>query len=673
MFAASKTARKAAASTGDPYWSSVSLLTNFENNLSFQDGSSNNLALTRTGTVNPSLNTPFGGGVGGSFSFVTSGNSLKATSSTLSLSGSDFTIEGWIYLTGYSPSYSGFYESALCGSYNGGTSGFEFAITGTASSYTGINFQAKTSNVSQININQAQSFSLNTWYHIAVIRSGTSFRIFVNGALINTTTSSAAWTDSGVLDVGQIGATGFQYTTQGNISNFRVVKGTALYTANFTPPTAPLTAISGTSLLITGTGQGMFNNSTFVDQGPNALALTASNTFPVYAGSSPFGNSYPGSLFFTGGQRFRLATSTSLQFDAGDFTIEFWMKAGSSQVTYAIITDGSTNNSATNIGVGVNNGGTAGKLCFNVQGSTLPMVSTTTVLDNTWRHIACVRSGSNAYLFVNGVLEASRIGTITFTAAYLNGGCFGGSAFGTGTSSDNYFTGSISNFRVVKGTALYTSNFTPSTTPLTAVTNTSLLIRGDTGAFYDLSNNGNPESNTGTTAVTTQIKKYGNESASYTATAYQTVNDAVNLQLGTGDYTIEMWVYRNAAGVLHSLICKGAAATGWLLQVNSSNQLVFTVTSTAILTSTTTIAATTWTFVTVTRSGSSTRLFVGGNLEATATDSTNFNQTNALLVGCDRSNLNGLNGYLDDIRITKGVARYTASFTPPTQTFPTGP
>jgi hypothetical protein len=233
-----------------------------------------------------------------------------------------------------------------------------------------------------------------------------------------------------------------------------------------------------------------------------------------------------------------------------------------------------------------------------------------------------------------------------------------------------YWLGFISNIRIVKGIALYATNFTPSTTPLTAITNTSLLIRGDTGAFYDLSSNGNPETSTGTTAITTQVKKYGLVGASYATTSYQTINNATNLQLNAGDYTIEMWVYRNAAGVLHSLACKGAAATGWLLQINTSNQLVFTVTSTAILTSTTTIPATTWTFVAVTRSGTSTRIFVNGNLESTATDSTNFSETEPLIIGADRGSINGLNGYLDDVRITKGVARYTSSFTPPTASFP---
>ena len=176
---------------------------------------------------------------------------------------------------------------------------------------------------------------------------------------------------------------------------------------------------------------------------------------------------------------------------------------------------------------------------------------------------------------------------------------------------------------------------------------------------------------TGTTEVTTQFKKFGSESGTYASTGRQSVTNAANLQFGSGDYTIEAWVYRPSATLLRTLLSKGAAATGWLLQINTSQQVIFTVTSTAILTSTATITAGTWTHVAVTRSGTTTRLFVAGNLEATATDSTAFSQTKNLSIGVDRSNTSGLNGYLDDIRLTKGVARYTATFTPPTATFPT--
>jgi hypothetical protein len=66
-------------------------------------------------------------------------------------------------------------------------------------------------------------------------------------------------------------------------------------------------------------------------------------------------------------------------------------------------------------------------------------------------------------------------------------------------------------------------------------------------------------------------------------------------------------------------------------------------------------------------------LFINGVLEATGTDSANYSQTNNLFIGCDRSNLNGMNGYLDNIRITTGVARYTATYSVPTTVFPTSP
>ena len=65
-------------------------------------------------------------------------------------------------------------------------------------------------------------------------------------------------------------------------------------------------------------------------------------------------------------------------------------------------------------------------------------------------------------------------------------------------------------------------------------------------------------------------------------------------------------------------------------------------------------------------------MFINGTQEgATFTDNTNYNQTNNMIVGADRSGANGLVGYLDDVRITTGVCRYTATFTAPTSSFPT--
>jgi len=666
MFAASKTG--SVVSSGDPYWSSVSLLTNFENNLTFQDGSTNNFAITRNGVVNPSLNTPFSGGVGGSeWLNGSTGYLIAPDNAALNMGTSDFTLEAWIYLTATPGAATNSGANVINKDGKNAVSWPQYTLYVNSSLKVCASFSSVPNGggAPTANITGSTTLSLNTWYHVAVTRIGVNGTVWVNGTSNGTTTSIPSTLANGAraLYIGyEESQAAFAYFP-GFISNARIVKGTAVYTTGFTPPTAPLTAITNTSLLITGTGQGMFNNSTFVDQGPNALTVTATGS-PVYSGLSPFGNTYPGSVLFNGTTQYLTTPNNAVfQFGTGDFTAEAWVYLITKPINARLFSLGNFSG-AGNFQVEIP-GSTGNDILIHVNGAFVTY--TYTVPLTTWFHIAVCRISGTVKVYINGSSLGSNVqsGTVNDSTNVF--------AIGSQSNGTSLLNGYVSNARIVKGTAVYTANFTPSTTPLTAITNTSLLVRGDTGAFYDLSNNGNAQSSTGTTAVTTQVKKYGAESASYTATAYQTVADAVNLQLGTGDYTIEMWVYRNAAGVLHSLICKGAAATGWLLQVNSSNQLVFTVTSTAILTSTTTIAATTWTFVTVTRSGTSTRLFIGGNLEATATDSTNFNQTNALLVGADRSNANGLNGYLDDIRITKGVARYTATFTPPAVTFPTGP
>jgi hypothetical protein len=151
-----------------------------------------------------------------------------------------------------------------------------------------------------------------------------------------------------------------------------------------------------------------------------------------------------------------------------------------------------------------------------------------------------------------------------------------------------------------------------------------------------------------------------------------TAPDSVNLQLGTGNFTIEGWVYLNAVGSARGFVSKGTSTTGWSIGSNSSNQVIFNYASSTI-TSTGTLAVSTWYFVTVVREGTGTnqtKIYINGTNDGTGTVATDFNQTSIMYVGANRVGGEALNGYIDDLRITKGIARYTANFTPPIQAFP---
>jgi hypothetical protein len=111
----------------------------------------------------------------------------------------------------------------------------------------------------------------NQWYHIVISRSGTSLRAFVNGTQLGTTLSNGVnytAVNSTPLTVGRfIAGGGASYWMNGYISNLRIVKGTALYTSNFTPSTSALAVVSNTSLLT-------FRDGTFIDRSDNNFAIT---------------------------------------------------------------------------------------------------------------------------------------------------------------------------------------------------------------------------------------------------------------------------------------------------------------------------------------------------------------------------------------------------------------
>jgi hypothetical protein len=149
------------------------------------------------------------------------------------------------------------------------------------------------------------------------------------------------------------------------------------------------------------------------------------------------------------------------------------------------------------------------------------------------------------------------------------------------------------------------------------------------------------------------------------------VADNANLRFGTNAFTIQAWVYRNASGAAHSIIAKGGASTGYVLQVTSTNVLRFTHGTTNVDT-TTTIPASAWTHVAAVRTNTSTngfQLYINGVSSATATVATDFNQTDTLYIGSDRSAANVMNGYISGLKYTNGTAESISVPTePPTAT-----
>jgi hypothetical protein len=140
-----------------------------------------------------------------------------------------------------------------------------------------------------------------------------------------------------------------------------------------------------------------------------------------------------------------------------------------------------------------------------------------------------------------------------------------------------------------------------------------------------------------------------------------------NYAFGTGNFTIEAWIYLNSVNTIHGIWNNTLAATGdFTFRVNASNNLSIL---TPTLTGTATLSVNTWYHVAATRSGTTVRLFVNGVLDGTLTSSTNITDTGFTMgdtvpprVGTNSSGM--FNGYISNFRIVKGTAVYTSDFTP---------
>jgi len=224
---------------GDLYFPKVTVLLPFDGTngaTSTTDSSNSNHTVTFGGDAEISTaQSKFGGS---SLSLDGNGDYVELPQSTNQLASLDFTVECWFRFN----SGAGSNTMGIWGSYYTTPSGKGLWMTHHPPQGDQLYFQVHygSSNWAYLNWNQGTRTALsnNTWYHAAVTRQGSTWRMFLNGSLEDSMTLNSNVTDSGsTTRLGTVGPSNANYLN-GYIDDFRITKGLARYTSNFTPSTS---------------------------------------------------------------------------------------------------------------------------------------------------------------------------------------------------------------------------------------------------------------------------------------------------------------------------------------------------------------------------------------------------------------------------------------------------
>ena len=626
----------------------TSLLTCQDNR--FIDESPNNFTITKTGDVSVQRFNPFSPVITTpttySAYFDGTGDYLSVPDNVAFTMGSgDFTIECWVYLQNVA-------QQIFIGTCNAagsqGSMSFVLGLNGSSYPQVGVGY-AGAMYVSTF----GTVLTTNRWYHIAGVRNGAMVNVYVDGVKgPDLNMASLAITDSTeTVAIGRNGAGNFEYVT-GYISNVRIVKGTAVYTGAFTPPTAPLTAIANTSLLTC-------QSPTFIDNSTNTFAITAVgnsqpttvNPFGVTNTSSEYSTTtFGGSAYFDGtGDSLTISSSSAFAYGTGAFTVEFWVYSiGTAAAQVWVLNSGLTLN------IQRSPGG-----FYNVYDGT-DRISSTAVIPHTWNHVAVVRSGTGTNqtnLYVNGVSVLNWTNTVNYAA----------DNFAISGSGSFPCTCYISNLRVVKGTAIYTANFTPPIAPVTAVANTTMLLNFTNAGIIDNAMIADIETNADAKISSTQ-SKFGGTSIAFDGSSDFLKIPGPNgiLNVGTGDFTVECWVYLNTVPSGYSPIITNEANNGFYINFRGNGTIALTDTSTVYAQAPSALTTGSWFHVAVVRNAGSSKVYVNGTGGTAVSCTVNWTINTTVYVGGGPSYA-PIDGYIDDLRVTKGYARYTSNFTPPTE------
>ena len=675
--------------TNSRYTSLLVKATNTGSNQTFDDASTSNHTITVAGNSTTSTFSPHRHG-GYSTYFDGTDNISAANHADFNVGSSDFTLECWAYIESVG--------GGICGVYHSSTNQRSYRI-GVGSSE---NFSANLSgdgtyqNSWAIDSGVDVSNYLNQWVHLALTKSGTNATFYLNGNSVGTISSAPSTLHSSTSDF-TVGGT-ISHTT-GYISDVRLVKGSVVYSPNFTPtygdavftpPTAPLTAITNTKFLLG-------NLPYFKDQSTSNHTITPNGNASLKP-KSLFDNapyleaSHGASAYFDGtGDYISTANHADFNFGSGNFTIE----------SYVYYTDNIVGNQAIvaqwHTPPGVNKrafqlrreyGSTGSfKFYWSTDGSDYPYIQSTGIdlntMYNQWIHVAVVRNGNTITMYVNGT---DVVNTTLTGSLYDNttDDIFIGSRSNNPPNIDHQTVGYISDLRVVKGTAIYTSNFTPPTEPLTAVTNTKFLLNPET-SISDLSQRNTLSPSSGLATSTTQVKFAGTKSIDFNGNYLTIANGTPSTTDMTlhKEFTIEFWAYLNATSGTQIFFGSGGGTANWDATTGNETSIFFYLNrlyhqssqGSSYHSDYASIPAVVqtgeWQHWAITcDANADCKWYLNGTLMWSYAHVFPTKKTGTIwraVIGAGSSfSDSGINGYIQDYRITRGLVRYTANFTPPT-------
>ena len=605
------------------------------NNNAFADSGPNNYAVTRNGVVTQgsfspfpfNTNTPYNPAVHGASMYQAAVDSdfpsfpTGSQGSNFTFAG-DFTIEGWLY-------------------YNSSSGDTSFYVISDGTNYLAFNI-SMSAGVFNIYLNSgsptsspAHGMTINTWNHVAMVRSGSTVTLYANGVSKGTISNSSTlgFTSPTINRCGG----GVGGVTR-YMSSFRIVKA-AIYTAAFTPTNQPFGSLTN-------------NLVQFSEDIANSAWSMAGSTVISGAGIAPDGtpsaclvvpNTSSQQHYFNGVHYASTGSTTTLSFYAkasgyGYIQAETPIDGGGySSNTYDLIT-------GTVVGSQWDSG-------------SLGSATITSAGNGWWR---CTLQNTNMSASGNNFYFGIRPTGNTGTSSYAGDGVSGIYVWGVQLE--------------VSSTA---TTYTP--TPANFRTAPALLLNFANAAVVDSAGANNLL--TGGSATISGASKYGSGAMSFASDGYLSFAPGSQYAFGTGDFTIEAWVNTttNSTDGFYRRIYMTDGPTG---NASGNIQLAIAPTTGYVnlwdggsldMLSTTNISTGAWFHIAATRVGTTLRLFVNGRQEAISSYNTSIvpNSGNPRpWVGAYTSSSGRWNGQIDDLRVTKGVARYTSDFAPPARALP---